>query len=82
MKNDKKKRRSKTRFRDPIKKCAKLTDDLITDAYRSNVIRFKLDKDTLQHCVYLLSFMNSLKNLFSRFSGTYMLLIYYPSIRG
>ena len=36
------KRRSKTRFSDPIKKCVKITAKLIKSAYKSKVIKFKL----------------------------------------
>ena len=56
-KNDKKKLQSKTRFNDPIKKFAKLIAKLTTPAYKSNVIRFKLDKDPLHRRVYFLSSM-------------------------
>ena len=44
MKNNNNKRRSKTDFNDPIKKCASLTAKLITAAYKSNVIKFELDE--------------------------------------
>ena len=49
------------RFRDPIKKYAKLTANILTSAYKLKVITFKLDEDTLQSRVYFLSFMNPLK---------------------
>ena len=42
-KKDKNKCWGKTRFDDPIKKCAKLTAKLLIDAYKSKVVRFKLD---------------------------------------
>ena len=66
-KKDRNKRRSKTRFDQPINKCANLTYKILTTAYKLKVIRFKLDKDPLQFWVYFLSFMNSLKNLLSHF---------------
>ena len=47
-KNDKNKCRSKMCFDDPIKKCTKLTAKLLTAAYKSKVITFKLDEDPLQ----------------------------------
>ena len=64
----KKKHQSRMRFGDPIKKCAKLTSKLLTATHKSKVVKFKLDKDTLQQQFYFLSFMNSLKILLSTFS--------------
>ena len=46
MKNNKNKCRSKKRF-DHINKCAKLTAKLFTYAYKSKVVKFKLDEDPL-----------------------------------
>ena len=77
----KNKHQSKTRFDEPIKKCANLTDKLHTAAYKSKVIKLKLYKDTLHTQFYFLSFMNSLKILLSQFSETYMLIMEYPSTR-
>ena len=68
-------------FQRPNQKCAKLTAKLLTDPYKSKVIKFKLDKDTLQRQVYFLSFMNSLTIVLSQFSETYILLMDYPSTR-
>ena len=42
-KKDKNKRQSKMRFGDPIKKYVKLTNKLPTSAYKSKVVKFKLD---------------------------------------
>ena len=67
---------------DLIKKCKKLTAKLLAAAYKSKVIYIKLDEVPLYHRVYFLSSMNSLKHLRSQISDTYMLLLYYPSIRG
>ena len=66
LENNKKKLRSKTRFDDPIKNCAKLTDKLLTAAYKSKVIRLKLDEDQLQRRIYFLSLMNLLKIVLSQ----------------
>ena len=79
---DKKNRRSKTRFDKTIKKCAKLTVKKITSAYKSKVIKFKLEKDLIQILVYFLSLMNSLKIILSPFSDKYMLLMDYPFTKG
>ena len=46
------------RNNDPIKKCTNITAKLIKAEYNSNVTQFKLDKDTIQLCVYFLSLMN------------------------
>ena len=81
-KKDKNKYRSKTHFDHPIKNCTKLTSKLLKSTYKSKFIKFKLYKDTLQHRVYLTSFINSLKYFLSKFIGAYMLLMDYPSIRG
>ena len=69
-------------FDDRIKKCAKLTSNIPKAAYKSKVVKLKLEEDLLQLRVYLISFMNSLKIILSQFSEKYMLLMDYPSIRG
>ena len=56
MKNNKNKHRGKTRLRDLIKNCTN-----IAATYKSKFIKFKLDKGPLQHQVYFISLMNSLK---------------------
>ena len=43
---------SKILFVDSIKKCAKLKSKLIAAAYKSKVIKLKLDEDTLQRLFY------------------------------
>ena len=56
-----KKFRSKNRFNDPIENYAKLTDNLLTAAYKSKFINFRFYEDPKQCQVYLLSFVNCLK---------------------
>ena len=46
-KNNKKKHQSKTCFNNPIKNCANLTSNILTDTYKSEFIKFKLDEDPL-----------------------------------
>ena len=70
------------RFDDPIKKCTKLRAKLLTYAYKSKVVKLKLDEYPLITWVYFLSFIYSLKIVLSPFSVTCMLLMDYPSIRG
>ena len=62
-KNNKNKCRSKKHFKYPIKNCARFTAKLLTSAYKSNVVKFKLDEYPLQHRVYFLSLVNSLKTI-------------------
>ena len=51
---------SKKNFNEPIKKCAKFTAKLLTAAYKSKVIKLKLDEDTILRQFYFLYFINSL----------------------
>ena len=60
-KNNKKKHHSRTRFHDTIKKRAILIAKLRTAAYKSKLIKFKLDENPLQYRVYFIYFINSLK---------------------
>ena len=48
-----------------IKKCATLMAKLLTTAYKSKIIRFKMDEDPLQRCIYFLTFVESLEMIFS-----------------
>ena len=41
----------------PIKLCARLTEKLLTTAYKSEIIRFKMDEDPLQRRIYFLIFV-------------------------
>ena len=53
----KKRKRKRDREKDPIKLCACLTAKLLTTAYKSKIIRFKMDEDQLQHRVHFLTFV-------------------------
>ena len=44
--------------KDPIRLCATLTAKLLTTAYKSNIIRFKMDEDTIQRRIYFLTFID------------------------
>ena len=46
--------------KDPIRLCATLTAKLLTTAYNSKIIRFKMDEDPLQRRIYFLTFIDSL----------------------
>ena len=54
----------KHRKKDPIRLCATLTAKLLTTAFKSKMIRFKLDEDPLQRQIYFLTFIDSLNMVF------------------
>ena len=54
----------KHRKKDLIRLCAILTGKLLTTAYRSKIIRFKMDEDPLQRRIYFLTFIDSLDMIF------------------
>ena len=47
-------KRKSDRKKDPIKLCAHLTAKLLTTAYKSKIVKFKLDEDPLQRRIYFL----------------------------
>ena len=53
--------------KDPIRLCVTLTAKLLTTAYKSKIIRFKMDEDPLQRRVYFLTFIDSLDIIFSQY---------------
>ena len=55
---------NKHRKNDPIRLCATLTEKLLTTAYKSNIIRFKMDEDPLQRRIYFLTSIDSLDMIF------------------
>ena len=65
-----------------IKLCARLKAKLPTTAYKSKMIRFKMDKDPIQRQIYCLTFVESLEMIFSQYKETYQVLLYYPKIGG
>ena len=50
--------------------------------YKSNIIRFKMDKDPLQRRIYFLTFIDSLDMIFSQYKETCEVLLDYPKIGG
>ena len=70
------------RKNDPIKLCANLTAKLMTTAYESNIIRFKMDEDPLQRRIYFLTFVESLEMIFSQYKENCEVLLDYPKIGG
>ena len=58
---------TKNRKEDPIQLCVNLTAKLLTTAFKSKIIRFKLDEDPLQRRIYFLTFIDSLNMVFSQY---------------
>ena len=77
-----KKKYHKLKKQDPIKWCAILMAKLLMTVYKSKVLKFKLDENVLQRWVYFLTFMDSLKMIFSQYKETCEVLLYYPKIEG
>ena len=51
----KRRKKKKHRKKDPSRLCATLTAKLLTTAYKSNIIRFKMDQDPLHRRIYFLT---------------------------
>ena len=66
------------RKKDPIKLCARLTEKLPTTAFKSKIIRFKMDEDPLQRRIYFLTFVESLEMIFSQYTETCEVILDYP----
>ena len=69
----------KHREKDPIRLCATLMAKLLTTAFKSKMIRFKLDEDPLQCRIYFLTFIDSLNMVFSQYRETCAVLIQFES---
>ena len=55
---------------------------LLMTAYKSKIIRFKMDEDLLQLRIYFLTFVESLEMIFSQYRETCEVLLDYPKIGG
>ena len=55
---------------------------LLTTAYKSKIIRFKMDEDPLQCRIYFLTFIDSLDMIFSQYKETCEVLLDYPKVGG
>ena len=51
-------------------------------AYKSNIIRFKMDEDPLQRRIYFLTFVELLEMIFSHYTETCEVLLDYPRVGG
>ena len=65
-----------------IRLCANLTAKLLTTAYKSKIIGFKMDEDPLQRRIYFLTFIDSLDMIFSQYRETCEVLLDYQKIGG
>ena len=66
----KRRKNKKHKKKDPIKLCTTLTEKLLTTAYKSKTIKFKMDEDPLQCRIYHLTFVESLEIIFSQYTKT------------
>ena len=65
-----------------MKQYATLTEKLLTTAYKSKIIRFKMDEYLLQCLIYFLTFIESLDMIFSQYIETCEVLLDYTKIGG
>ena len=65
-----------------IRPCATLLEKLLTIAYKSKIIRFKMDEDPLQSRIYFLTFIDLLGMIFSQYRETCGVLLDYPKMVG
>ena len=54
----------------------------MTTAYKSNIIKLKMDKDPIQSRIYFIEFVESLEMIFTQYKYTCELLLDYPKIGG
>ena len=52
----------------------------LTTAYKSKIIRFKMDEDPLQLRIYFFSFVESIEMISSQYKETCEVLLYYQKI--
>ena len=55
---------------------------LLTTAYKSKIIIFKLDEDPLHRRIHFLTFIDSLNMIFPQYRETYKVLKDYPKVGG
>ena len=66
----------------PIKLFARLTAKFLTTAYKSKIIRLKMDEDPLKRRIYFLTLVKSLEMIFSQYTETCEVIIDYSKIGG
>ena len=55
---------------------------MLSTAYKSKILKLKLDKDPLHRLIYFLTFIESPDMIFSKYKETCEVLLYYPAIGG
>ena len=60
----------------------KVNGKFLVTAYKSYVIKIKLDEDLIQRRFYFLTFLESLELIFSQYKETCEVLLFYPTIGG
>ena len=55
---------------------------MLTTAYKSKILRFKIDEDLLQRRIYFLTFVESPEMIFSQYTETCEVLLDDPTIGG
>ena len=60
----KRRKNKEHRKKDPISLYATSTEKLLTTEYKSKIIKFKMDEDTLQRRIYFLAFIDSVDMIF------------------
>ena len=78
----KQRKKKSHRKKDPIKLYPRLTEKFLTTAYKSKIVRFKLDEDPLQRRIYFLTFVESLEIITSQYKDTCEVIIDYPKTVG
>ena len=61
---------------------AQLRENFMMTAYKSKIIKFKLEEDPLQRRIYFLTLIESPEMIFSQYKETCEVLLYYPTIGG
>ena len=78
----KKRKRKSDQKKYPIKLCARLTATFLTTAYKSKIIRFKMDENLLQRRIYFVTFLESLEIIFPRYTEICKVFLDYPKMGG
>ena len=55
---------------------------MLTISYKSKIIRFKMDDETIQRRIYFINFVESLEMIFSQYKETCEVLLDYQKIGG
>ena len=74
----KRRKNKKHRKKHMIKLCGTLMANFLTTAYKSKIVRFKMDEDRLQRRIYLLTVVESLEIIFLQYTETCEVLLDYP----